>query len=84
MAHAQVARWNPTADSALRAAVAAHGRSWATIRAAVQAGGAHGQYAPLLAHLGAPASKCLRKRWDKLAAWDAAAPPQTPPLGAAY
>jgi hypothetical protein len=52
-----------------RRTVARHGRAWAAIRAAVEQ---HGAYTPLAAHLGARDSKCLIKRADKLAAWDAA------------
>jgi hypothetical protein len=63
------APWTRAQDEALRAAVAAHGRAWTRIRADVEH---RGLYAPLAAHLGAPDSKCLRKRADKLATWDAA------------
>jgi hypothetical protein len=63
------APWLRAEDDALRAAVAAHGRAWTAIREAVEQQGA---FPPLLSHLGAPESKCLRKRADKLAAWDAA------------
>jgi hypothetical protein len=68
------APWLRAQDGALRDALAAHGRKWTLIRDAVQQRGA---FAPLLSHLGAPESKCLRKRADKLAAWDAAG--VTPP-----
>jgi hypothetical protein len=61
------APWERCEDAALRAAVAEIGPSWERIRAAVVN---DGRFAPLLAHLGAPASKCLRKRWAKLTAWD--------------
>ncbi len=63
------APWLRAEDAALRAAVAAHGRAWTAIREAVEQDGA---FPPLLSHLGAPESKCLRKRADKLAQWDAA------------
>jgi hypothetical protein len=62
------APWLRAEDAALRAALAAHGRKWAIIRAHVIDCGA---FLPLLSHLGAHDSKCLRKRADKLAAWDA-------------
>jgi hypothetical protein len=60
--------WLRAQDAALRAAVREHGRAWETIRALVED---EGEFPPLFVRLGAPESKCLRKRWDKLQEMDA-------------
>jgi hypothetical protein len=64
--------WTAPQDDALRAAVAEHGNHWETIRTRVEAAAdaADDAYAQLLPHLGAPGSKSLRKRWDRLQTLD--------------
>ena len=75
MAAAGVQRWTAAQDAALLAAVNEHGRFWERIRARVEAAAADDEYALLRNHLGAPASKCLRKRWTVLLERNAAAAP---------
>jgi hypothetical protein len=71
------APWLRAEDAALRGAVREFGRAWETIRARVESAAAAAvcadddAYARLFSHLGAPGSKCLRKRWDRLAELDA-------------
>ncbi len=60
--------WLRAQDVALRAAVRDHGRAWEKIRALVEV---EGKYPTLFVRLGAPESKCLCKRWDKLQEMDA-------------
>jgi hypothetical protein len=60
--------WTPEQDDDLHAAVAARGRGWEDIRDDVAT---HALFPALRTRLGAPQSKCLRKRWDKLAKWAA-------------
>jgi hypothetical protein len=64
------AHWRRCEDVQLRAVVAAFGRSWdLAIRPAVEAHGS--SFGALRRHLGARKSKCLRKRFDVLMAFDA-------------
>ncbi len=64
------AHWRRCEDVQLRAVVATFGRSWdLAIRPAVEVHGS--SYGALRRHLGARKSKCLRKRFDVLMAFDA-------------
>lgn len=59
--------WTRAEDAQLRDAYATHGRQWELFRTLAVAG----EYPLLIRHLGAPDSKCLRKRMDRLLAHDA-------------